>query len=89
MKSKLVHEIRHGLLVLRIRRAGSGDPALHILSLHRLYRNGQLWHESTRFGRDDIPFMRYLLDEAHSWIIEQEGAVSLSDDVTPTFGPRS
>ena len=80
MKSKLVHEIRHGLLVLRICRAGSGDPTLHILSLHRLYRNGQLWHESTRFGRDDIPFMRYLLDEAHTWMLAEDFGVQQVKD---------
>lgn len=71
MKSKLVHEIRYGLLVLRIRRVGVADSAIHILSIHRLYRNGKLWHESTRFDCGDIPFMRFLLDEAHTWILAQ------------------
>jgi len=72
MRTKLVHEIRQGLLVVRIRRAKSGNVVRHMLSIHRLYRNGDLWHESTRLGRDDIPFMRFLLDEAHTWILEQE-----------------
>ncbi|WP_419581308.1 hypothetical protein [Stieleria magnilauensis] len=47
-----------------------------MLSLHRLYKNGDLWHESTRLGRDDIPFVRFLLDEAHTWMIEQESGVT-------------
>lgn len=72
MRTKLVHEIRQGLLVVRIRRAKSGDTVRHMLSLHRLYKNGDLWHESTRLGRDDIPFVRFLLDEAHTWMIQQE-----------------
>ena len=76
MRTKLVHEIRQGLLVVRIRRAKSGDTIRHMLSLHRLYKNGDLWHESTRLGRDDIPFVRFLLDEAHTWMIEHEGAVT-------------
>lgn len=79
MKSKLVHEIRHGLLVLRIRRVGVADSAIHILSIHRLYRNGELWHESTRFDRDDVPFMRFLLDEAHTWILAQANDFVESD----------
>lgn len=72
MRTKLVHEIRHGLLVIRIRQAKANQATRHKLSVHRLYRNGDLWHESTRLGRDDIPFVRYLLDEAHTWIIRQE-----------------
>ncbi len=75
MKTKLVHEIRYGLLVLRIRRAGSGDKIRYRLSIHRLYKNGELWHESTRFGRNDIPFMRFLLDAAHTWMLTQRNDV--------------
>jgi hypothetical protein len=73
MKAKIVHEIRHGLLVLRIRRVRSRQASRYIVSIHRLYRNGELWHESTRFGRDDIPFMRFLLDAAHTWIVNKAG----------------
>jgi len=62
MKTKLVHEIRQGLLVVRIRRAN---------------KNGDLWHESTRLGRDDLPFVRFLLDEAHTWMIQQESEIAL------------
>ncbi|WP_158230934.1 hypothetical protein [Rhodopirellula bahusiensis] len=60
------------MLVVRIRRAKSGNMVRHMLSLHRLYKNGDLWHESTRFGQDDIPFVRFLLDGAHTWMIQQE-----------------
>jgi hypothetical protein len=72
MRTKIVHEIRYGLLVVRIRLAKSNNTTRHKLSIHRLYRNGDLWHESTRLGRDDIPFVRYLLDEAHTWIVQAE-----------------
>ncbi len=81
MRTKLVHEIRQGLLVVRIRRAKSGDTVRHMLSVHRLYKNGDLWHESTRMGRDDIPFIRFLLDEAHTWMIEQEGGITQDTEV--------
>jgi len=72
MRTKLIHEIRYGLLVVRIRQTKSNKDTRHKLSVHRLYRNGDLWHESTRLGVNDIPFVRYLLDEAHTWIIRQE-----------------
>jgi hypothetical protein len=32
-------------------------------------------------GRDDIPFIRFLLDEAHTWMIEQEGGITLDTEV--------
>ena len=82
MRTKVVHEIRQGLLVVRIRQATSGDTIHHMLSLHRLYKNGDLWHESTRLGRDDIPFVRFLLDEAHTWIIEQESGFTSDTEVS-------
>tara|TARA_R110002049_G_scaffold309101_2_gene516904 strand:- start:33576 stop:33827 length:252 start_codon:yes stop_codon:yes gene_type:complete len=71
MKTKLVHELRYGMLLLKIKRASNNRTSIHVVSIHRLYRNGELWHESTRFGQDDIPSMRYLLDEAHSWMLSQ------------------
>lgn len=74
MRSKLVHELRHGLLVVRVRKTKSGDATRHKLSIHRLYRNGDLWHESSRLGRNDIPSVRFLLDEAHTWILSQEAS---------------
>ena len=80
MRTKLVHEIRQGLLVVRIRRAKAGDAMRHMLSIHRLYKNGDLWHESTRLGRDDIPFIRFLLDEAHTWMIQQEDGIALDTE---------
>ena len=83
MRTKLVHEIRQGLLVVRIRRAKSRATVRHMLSIHRLYKNGDLWHESTRFGQDDLPFIRFLLDEAHTWMIEQE-----SDSMAETEGVK-
>lgn len=82
MRTKLVHEIRQGHLVVRIRRAKSGETIRHMLSLHRLYKNGDLWHESTRLGRDDIPFIRFLLDEAHTWMLQQESGSTPDLEVT-------
>ncbi len=70
MKTKTVRELRHGMLVLKIKLVRSNGTSLHVVSLHRLYRNGDLWHESSRFGQDDIPSMRYLLDQAHTWMLE-------------------
>ncbi len=31
-------------------------------------KNGDLWKESTRFGRDDLPLVAKVADMAHTWI---------------------
>ncbi len=71
MKSRVLHEIRHGLIVARVRRLRRRGGHHHSISVHRLYRNGEIWTESSRFAPDDIPSMRFVLDEAHNWIIKQ------------------
>jgi hypothetical protein len=37
----------------------------------RLYKNGHLWKESSRFGRDDLLLVAKACDQAHTWIMEQ------------------
>lgn len=71
MTNNVVFEQRYGFLVVRVRQVRSEGRRKFKVSIHRSYRNGELWHESTRFGADDIPFVRYLLDEAHTWMLER------------------
>jgi hypothetical protein len=66
-----IHEIRKGLIKVRIWRKRTRSGLRHSVSIIRLFRNGDVWKESTRFSRDDIPLVRLVLDEAHSWIYEQ------------------
>lgn len=68
MPTRPIHEIRRGLIKVRIWRKRTRDGVRHTVSLTRLFRNGDSWKESTRFGRDDVPLMRAVLDEAHTWI---------------------
>ena len=66
-----VHEICIGLIKARIRRKRSRFGARHTVSVVRLYRDGDIWKESTRFCRNDLPLMRLVLDRAHTWILQQ------------------
>jgi hypothetical protein len=68
MPRKPVHELRHGLIKVRIWRKTTRSGPRHTIGVTRLFRNGDVWKESARFGRDDIPLIRLLLDEAHTWI---------------------
>lgn len=66
------HEIRCGLIVVRMYQKRSKSSSPFSVSVVRLYRNGDQWKESSRLGRDDIPLVRLALDEAHRWILSNE-----------------
>jgi hypothetical protein len=68
MPRKPVYELRHGLLKVRVWRKRTRSGIRHTISVIRLFRNGDVWKESTRFGREDIPLIRLLLEKAHTWI---------------------
>ena len=72
MAKQPIHEIRRGLIKVRIWRKQTRDTVRHSVTITRLFRNGDVWKESTRFGRDDIPLIRLVLDEAHTWIYQQQ-----------------
>ena len=69
MASKPQHEIRRGLIKVRIWQRRSKNGARYSLTVVRLFRNGDQWKESTRLGRDDIPLVRLVLDEAYTWML--------------------
>ena len=70
MTKKAVHELSRGLIRVRIWRKRTRSGLRHSITAVRLFRNGDVWKESARFGRDDIPLLRLLLDEAHTWIYQ-------------------
>ncbi len=70
MTRKPVHELRKALLIVRIWRKKTRSGIRHTVTVARLFRNGDAWKESSRFGRTDIPLLRLLLNEAHTWIYD-------------------
>jgi len=75
MATKPHHEIRRGLVKVRIWQRSSKKGVRYSLTVVRLFRNGDQWKESTRLGRDDIPIVRLVLDEAYSWILTDGGVI--------------
>ena len=63
-----IHEFRKGLIRVRIWRKQTSSGLRHTVSVVRLFRKSDVWNESTRFHRDDIPLVQLALDEAHTWI---------------------
>ncbi len=67
-----IHEFRKGLIRVRIWRKQTRSVVRHTVSVVRLFRKSNVWNESTRFHRDDIPLVQLVLDEAHTWIFRQQ-----------------
>ena len=38
------------------------------MTVTRLYKDGDDWKESTSFGRDDLPLVKEVVDQAWKWI---------------------
>lgn len=68
-----VHVIRFGLVKVSIWQNQTKSGERHSISVVRLFRNGDVWQESTRFGRDDLPLLAKAVDLAHTWIFEHAG----------------
>ena len=70
-----VHSIRMGLVKACIWRQDTRSGLRHHVTICRLFKNGDIWQESTRFGRDDLPLAAKVMELAHEWIFfhSQEG----------------
>ena len=43
----------------------------HNVTVSRLYKVGDTWKQSDSFGRDDLPVVQAVLQQAYLWIFEQ------------------
>ena len=68
------HVIKCGLIKATVQMRFTKGQIRFSLSLVRLYLDGDCWKESKRFGPDDIPVMRLVLDKAYAWIWIQRQA---------------
>lgn len=71
MPNPPVHTIRFGLIKVTIWRNQTRAGERHSVLAVRLFKDGDTWRESTRFGRDDLPVLAKALDQAHTWIYTQ------------------
>ena len=65
------HVIKCGLIKATVQMRLTKGKIRFSLGLVRLYLDGDCWKESKRFGPDDIPVMRLVLDKAYGWIWKQ------------------
>jgi hypothetical protein len=71
MKNKPVHEIRIGRIRAAVWEHQAKEIIRHNVTVQRLYKDGQQWKTSESFGRDDLPVVCKVLDQAHTWIFSQ------------------
>ena len=70
MSKKPVHEIRLGRIKAAIWENETQNGTRHNVTLSRLYKDGENWKDSSSFGRDDLPLVAKIADQAHSWIFQ-------------------
>ena len=70
-KNRPVHEIRFGRIRAAIWQNETENGPRHNVTITRLYKDGDDWKDSTSFGRDDLPLVAKVCDQAHTWIFAQ------------------
>ena len=71
MSSKPVHEIRLGAVKAAIWANETDSGVRHNVTVARLYREDDEWKTTTSFGRDDLPLLAKVADQAHTWIFTE------------------
>ena len=69
-KVRPVHEVRMGRIKAAIWENDTQNGARHNVTVSRIYKDGEQWKDSNSFGRDDLPLVAKVVDQAHSWIFE-------------------
>jgi len=77
MSKQPVQIIRFGLIKACIWKNHTSAGDRYTITVVRLFKNGDTWKESTRFGRDDLPLVAKACDLAHTWVYEdsQQGVM--------------
>ena len=66
-----IQVIRMGYVKASIWKNETKSGVRHAVTVCRLFKNGDVWQESTRFGRDDLPLVSKVTELAHEWIFFQ------------------
>jgi hypothetical protein len=80
-KKRPVHEIRLGRIRAAIWVNATENGVRHNVTISRLYRDEQQgqWRDSTSFGRDDLPLVTKVADQAHLWIFQAQARAQGGD----------
>ena len=83
-KKKPAHEVRLGRVRAAIWENDTSNGVRHNVTFSRLYKDDDdQWKDATNFGRDDLPLLQKVADQAHTWIFE--GAAQTQASATDEF----
>ena len=70
-KQRPVHEIRLGAVKATIWPNETANGTRYNTTFSRLFKNGDdQWQQTDSFGRDDLPLLTKVADQAHDWIFQ-------------------
>jgi hypothetical protein len=70
-KAKPAHEIRSGAIRAVIWKNTSDKGEWYSVNITRSYKSGDVWNETSSFGRDDLLIVSGLANLAFDWILRQ------------------
>lgn len=79
-KARPVHEVRMGRIKAAIWENDTQNGMRHNVTVSRLYKDGDQWKDSNSFGRDDLPLVLKVVDQAHSWIFQNGSGATESGE---------
>ncbi len=65
-----VHEIRMGSVKATIWANDTAVGSRNNVTISRIYRENDEWRQTDSFGRDHLPLVAKVVDQAHSWIFQ-------------------
>lgn len=68
-KQKPAHTIRLGCIKAAIWKNETDIGPRYNVTLCRLYKDGDTWKQTESFGRDDLPLVEKVSDQAFCWIL--------------------
>lgn len=84
MSKQPVHAIRFGLIKASIWQNQTRAGERYNVTVARLFRDGDVWRESSHFGRSDLLLLSKAVDLAHTWIYQQSAGDPDSSASEPT-----
>ena len=88
-RSKPAHELRFGSVKAAIWRNETENGYRFNTTFTRSYKDGEQWHSTDSFGRDDLLVVAKLADLAHSWIHAQPRENGSDPNGAAGSGPNS
>lgn len=88
-KAKPVKELRMGKIKAAIWANDTEYGVRHNVTFTRLYKTDKGWESTASFGRDDLPLLVKVANQAHDWLFSEATAPTASQNGTPRAVPAS